>query len=84
MAGRELVVEHLARRFHYYHDVFTPYFASAAAEPRGESWEDVPEDERRRLVAAIRLVLADAVLSGEPPADRDDYFAKPGEAEWGC
>lgn len=84
MAGKELVVEHLARRFHDYHDVFTPYFQCAGAQPRHESWEDVPEDERRRLVAAIRLVLADAVPSGEPANDRDEYFAKPGEAEWGC
>lgn len=82
MSANELIMENLARRFHDYHDVFTPYF-QRVAPARHESWDEIPDEERSRLVAAIRLVVADALLAAEAP-ERENYFAKPGEAEWGC
>jgi hypothetical protein len=43
----------------------------------------VPQTEKNRLVAAARLALLEVeVVPIERPARR--YFAKPGEAEWGC
>ncbi len=49
-----------------------------------ESWQDVPQPERSRMVAAIRLALLEMDTSPEPKDDSRRYFAKPGEAEWGC
>jgi hypothetical protein len=48
-----------------------------------DAWESVPVSERNRLIAAARLALLEVELvPGENQSRR--YFAKPGEAEWGC
>jgi len=44
----------------------------------------VPQQEKNRLVAAARLALMDLASTAKEREDSRRYFAKPGEAEWGC
>jgi hypothetical protein len=46
-------------------------------------WDDMPSSEKDLMVAAAHLALLDIdLLPGENETRK--YFAKPGEAEWGC
>ena len=42
------------------------------------------EQEKNRLVAAARLALLELSAEFAHAAKSQRYFAKPGEAEWGC
>jgi hypothetical protein len=44
----------------------------------------VPQQEKSRLVAAARLALLDLASMERERKNPRRYFAKPGEAEWGC
>jgi hypothetical protein len=44
----------------------------------------MPQQERRRLVAAARLTLLELTSTVGKEKHERRYFAKPGEAEWGC
>ena len=44
----------------------------------------IPTDERRRVVAAARLAILELETNARMEDDSRRYFAKPGEAEWGC
>jgi hypothetical protein len=73
----------LAELFHHYHQALMPEINGKGSEGRG-SWREVPQPEKSRLVAAARLALLELEsMTSEPPASRQ-YFAQPGEAEWGC
>ena len=79
MSIQEVVPEQLAKLFHHYHRALAPDAGSQAGS--SEAWEEVPQQERTRLVEAARLALL------ELRADRSGarrYFAQPGSAEWGC
>jgi len=41
-------------------------------------------DERHRLMAAARLAILELETNARTEDDTRRYFAKPGEAEWGC
>ena len=43
-----------------------------------------PQRERSRLVAAARLTLLESMSTVGKKKHGWRYFAKPGEAEWGC
>lgn len=75
----DIKAEQLAEVFHHYHQTLTENLESHRAAP-AESWEELPQLERERLVAAARLTL----LKINADETRRKYFAKPGEAEWGC
>lgn len=92
MSLNEVSPEQFARLFHRYHEALAPEYTpqpdppAAALHPR---WQELPECERARMIAAARLTLLELELF--PPkspaaeeADRRRWFAKPGEAEWGC
>ena len=49
----------------------------------GASWEATPENERKVMIAAARLTLLE-LISPHEVKPNSSYFAKPGEAEWGC
>jgi hypothetical protein len=80
MTIQEVSPERFAQLFHHYHQ--------ALENGNGplrtcDAWADVPASEKNRLVAAARLALLEVeVVPSERPSRR--YFAKPGEAEWGC
>jgi hypothetical protein len=81
MSIQEVSAEQLAELLHHYHQAIGPDFG-CASEPNAEAWEHVPQQEKSRLVAAARLALLE--LASTTTEDSRRYFAKPGEAEWGC
>ncbi|MGC2184398.1 MAG: hypothetical protein WA637_14040 [Terriglobales bacterium] len=82
MSIQEVSAEQLAELFHHYHETLGPDFG-CSGKPN-EAWEQVPQQERNRLVAAARLALMDLASTAKEREDSRRYFAKPGEAEWGC
>jgi hypothetical protein len=78
----EVRAERLAQLFyHYHHSLLAD--VNALSTPRTESWDQVPEQERRRLVSAARLTLLELSTEDSKQKTRS-YSATPGEAEWGC
>jgi hypothetical protein len=74
----QIRAEQLAEVFHHYHQTLNENLPSVTAT--AASWNELPGAEKDRMIAAARLTL----LELESEADRRKYFAKPGEAEWGC
>jgi hypothetical protein len=73
--------EQLARLFHHYHQALAFDFGYAGGAG-AEAWDEMPPEEKTRLIAAAELAL----LELEATAHRKNavrYFARPGEAEWG-
>jgi hypothetical protein len=85
MSIQELSPEELAKLFFHYHEALAPDFGcSSNTQPRG--WNEVPQQERGRMIAAARLALLE-IESDErtrTEEDQERYFAPPGTAEWGC
>jgi hypothetical protein len=79
----EVAPEQLAQLFHHYHQALTPEISGKGSEGRGE-WKEVPQQEKSRLVAAARLALLELESMTHDRAKSRQYFAQPGEAEWGC
>ncbi|HXX76725.1 MAG TPA: hypothetical protein VEI50_16465 [Nitrospiraceae bacterium] len=79
--------EELAQLFHQYRRILANCFGCETPETEA-SWEDTRPKERKVMVATMRLVISDLAAkmkdSAPRPAARTNYFAKPGEAEWGC
>jgi hypothetical protein len=82
MSIQEVSAEHLAELFHHYHQALAPDF-DRTGNASNEAWERIPEEEKNRLIAAARLALLE-LSSAEGRQHSRRYFAKPGEAEWGC
>jgi hypothetical protein len=79
----EIAPERLAEVLHHYHHALMPESSPKGNELRA-GWKEVPQQEKSRLVAAARLALLELEsITQEKPKPRP-YFAKPGEAEWGC
>jgi hypothetical protein len=83
MSIQEVSAEQFARVFYRYHEALAPDGDDTDIS-RGEPWQALPVGERNRLIAAVRLALLDVAAANEGSGDRQRYFAKPGEAEWGC
>ena len=83
MSIQEVSPEKLAELFHHYHQALGPDFG-AATKSAPQSWDEVPQQEKKRVVAGARLALLEIALTGREWEDSRRYFAKPGEAEWGC
>ncbi|HEY5175533.1 MAG TPA: hypothetical protein VII95_08220 [Terriglobales bacterium] len=79
MSTQEVFVQQFARLFHHYREALSP-----EAEQESATLNSVPTDERRRLVAAARLAILELETNARMEDDSRRYFAKPGEAEWGC
>jgi len=75
----EVPPERLAEFFHHFHRALAVF----AKRNQGGSWKDLAKPEKRRLVAAARLTTLGLDSTTDSPKPRQ-YFAKPGEAEWGC
>jgi len=79
MSSHEVFVQQFTKLFHHYSSSLSSTGPEVAPAPSNCE----PTDESNRLVAAARL----AILELETNASLQDnrrYFAKPGEAEWGC
>ena len=83
MSIQEVAPEQLAELFHHYHQALAPEFRSLSRLP-SETWNNVPPAEKSRLVAAARLALLELATTERQREEAKRYFAKPGEAEWGC
>ena len=83
MSLQEVSPEQLAELFHHYHQVLAPEFGDGNGA-NSEIWQCIPEKERKRLIAAARLALTELAAEAKKQEDNRRYYAKPGEAEWGC
>jgi hypothetical protein len=83
MWTNEVAPERLAELFHHYHQALMPEMSGKGSEGHG-SWKDVSPQVRSRLVAAARLALLELESMTNERAKSRQYFAQPGEAEWGC
>jgi hypothetical protein len=83
MSIQEVSAEQLAELFHHYHQALESD-PDQASKPTAEEWEHVSQEEKDRLIAAARLTLLELISTATEVEDRKRYFAKPGEAEWGC
>ena len=81
MSIQEVQPERLAELFHHYHQALGPEFGAGQSH---EGWDQMPIREKSRLIAAARLSLLELAENDREEEDRRRYFAKPGEAEWGC
>ncbi len=83
MSIQEVSAERLAQLFHQYQQALANDCRTTSGMRAKDGWADVPLSERNLLIAATRLALLEVeLLPSERPSRR--YFAKPGEAEWGC
>ena len=83
MSIQEVSPEQLAELFHHYHQALASNFGCADSS-NAEAWERVPQPAKSRLVAAARLALLELSVADKERENSRRYFAKPGEAEWGC
>lgn len=90
MSFQDVSAEQLAELFHHYHQALGSDFG-CASKPIRASWQEVPQREKSRMVAAARLTLleldsthAESVSINGRQGNSGQYFATPGEAEWGC
>ena len=90
MSIQEVKPERFAESFHHFFQALAQDFG-CSEHPSRQPWEKVSAQERSCMIAATRLALLEA--SSEAPAKKETfeheydsrrYFAKPGEAEWGC
>ena len=83
MSIQEVSAERFAQLFHHYHQALANESGNAVPTRTCDAWADVPPPEKSRMIAAARLALLEVELI---PSERQSrrYFAKPGEAEWGC
>jgi hypothetical protein len=83
MSIEEVSAEKLAELFHHYHRILGCHHNGTTGVD-AQGWEQMPPQERSRLVAAARLTLLELTSTVRKEEHGRRYFAKPGEAEWGC
>jgi hypothetical protein len=83
MSIQEVSAERFAQLFHQYQQALSNDCNGSQAGGHKEAWADVPAPEKNLMITAARLALLEVELM---PSERQSrrYFAKPGEAEWGC
>jgi hypothetical protein len=79
----EVAPEQLAELFHHYQQALMPEVSGKGSE-RGGEWNEVPSQERNRMVSAVRLALLELESMTHEHSKARQFFAQPGEAEWGC
>jgi hypothetical protein len=83
MSTQEVFVEQFARLFHHYQEALSPD-TKQKEESQLVNWHSVPADQRNRLVAAARLAILELETNANMEANARKYYARPGQAEWGC
>jgi hypothetical protein len=79
----EVAPERLAELFHRYHEALESEPARTGSEERA-GWKEISPQKKSRMVAAARLALLELESINKGRAKSHEYFAQPGEAEWGC
>jgi hypothetical protein len=80
---QDVSAEELAKLFHHYRGALAHDFNCQSGE-EGSSWDRTPQHERKLMVAAARLALLELAAAPAQADSNRQYFAKPGEADWGC
>jgi hypothetical protein len=81
---QDVSAEELAKLFHHYRAALAHDFDCPTGEGAAFSWDRTPQQERKLMVAAARLALLELATSPAQTDTSRPYFAKAGEAEWGC
>jgi hypothetical protein len=85
---QDVNAEELARIFHHYQEALSQdnetHATQAPDVESASSWDRTPQTERKRMVAAARLTLLELSTTPAPANPGRKYFAKHGEADWGC
>ena len=84
MSIQDVSAEELAKLFHHYQEALALDFDCPSKEESKSAWEHTPQNERKLMIAAARLALLEMAANSREEKSRQEYFAKPGEAEWGC
>ena len=84
MSIQDVSAEQLARLFHHYQAALTHDFNCPVLDDTAHCWDQTPQNERNLMVAAARLALLELAATSEANHSNRRYFAKPGEADWGC
>jgi hypothetical protein len=80
---QDVSAEELAKLVHHYQGALAGDFGCDSQENMSASWDETSQNRRKLMITATRLALLE--LSATNPRKSDaDYFAKPGEADWGC
>lgn len=79
MSNQEQFVQQFTRLFEHYTHALT-------SDPGGEtkSKASTAAGNDHQLVAAARLAIFELETNAKMERNARKYFAKPGEAEWGC
>lgn len=80
---QDVNAEELARIFHHYQEALAQDCDSQNDHPNS-SWDRTPQNERKLMVAAARLTLLELSTTPAPQRPARKYYAKHGEADWGC
>lgn len=81
---QDVSAEQLAKAFHHYREALAHNVGGQENEEEISSWDRAPQAERKLMVAAARLALLDLATAAAEPTTGRKYYAKPGEADWGC
>lgn len=83
MSTQEVFVQQFEKLFHHYRNALSPA-EERKSETNASCWKGISSDERSRMVAAARLALLELETNSRMEEASRRYYAKPGEAEWGC
>jgi hypothetical protein len=75
----EVAPERLAEFFRHYHKALEVFGKGSESG----SWKEMAKPEKNHLVGACLILLELDSTKNQSPKSRQ-YFAEPGEAEWGC
>jgi hypothetical protein len=78
---QDVSAEQLAKLFHHYHEALAH---DGCGQEESSAWDRAPQQERKLMVAAARLALLELSTPAAHVTSDRKYFAKPGEADWGC
>jgi len=76
--------EELAKLFHHYQEALAGDFDCQPEKACAPSWDQTPPTERKLRIAAVRMALLELAATSPGDGRNREYYAKPGEAEWGC
>jgi hypothetical protein len=79
---QDVTPEQLARLTYQYRQALAHDFNHEANHD--SSWDHASQDDRKLIVAVARLTLLELSTIRPETRRNGNYFAIPGEAEWGC
>jgi hypothetical protein len=80
---QDVSAEELAKLFHHYRGALAHDF-DCESEAASSVWDRTPQQERKLMIAAARLALLELATATAQTEEHRPYFAKAGEADWGC